>query len=116
MRASLLSAAGFDTTRLATLAQKALEARESILDATKTEYFTFQGQVVDQRTSPDYRLRLEAAKQVDAVLGLHAPTAKQTVTIVHRVELPDWMCPDHASPTIIEVPHADAAPTPGTAP
>lgn len=94
---------------MAGLAKRALEKQVALLEATETKFFAFQGEVRDERERPALRVQLEAARSVVQVLGMQAPPAKQTVTVVHKLELPDWMQPDTnsasetetSSPTII---------------
>jgi hypothetical protein len=65
-----------------------------MLEATETQYYAHQGMVTDERTTPALRVQLEAARTLTTVLGLNAPPSKQTVTVVHTLELPAWMQPD----------------------
>lgn len=71
-----------------------MQKAEAMLEATETQHFAHQGEVTDSRTEPALRVQLEAARTLNDVLGLKAPPAKQTVTVVHTLELPDWMQPD----------------------
>lgn len=107
-RDRLLTLAGYSEEILAGLAKRALEKQVALLEATETKFFAFQGEVTDERERPALRVQLEAARSVVQVLGMQAPPAKQTVTVVHKLELPDWMQPDmnsgpepETSPTII---------------
>ena len=93
-RERLLTAAGYTEEKLAALAGSAMQKAAQMLEATETQFYVHQGTVTDERTQPALRVQLEAARTLTQVLGLTAPPAKQTVTIVHRVELPDWMTPD----------------------
>ena len=97
-RDRLLTLAGFSEEILAGLAKRALEKQVALLEAQETQHFAHQGMVLDSRTEPALRVQLEAARSVVQVLGMQAPPAKQTVTIVHKLELPEWMQPD-TSPT-----------------
>ena len=93
-RERLLTAAGYTEAQLASLAALAMQKTSQMLEATETQYYAHQGTVTDERTQPALRVQLEAARTLQEVLGLKAPPAKQTVTIVHTLELPEWMTPD----------------------
>ena len=93
-RERLLIAAGYTEEKLAQLAAQSMAKASQMLEATETQYYAHQGTVTDERTQPALRVQLEAARTLADVLGLKAPPSKQTVTVVHRVELPDWMTPD----------------------
>jgi hypothetical protein len=99
----LLGLAGFNEERLAKITQQSMEKKLELLSAKKVSYFAYEGEVQDQREDEDGRLQLEAAKALDEILGVKAPPAKQTITVVHKVELPAWMLPDGQSEKIIEV-------------
>lgn len=99
-RERLLIAAGYTEEKLAALAALSMEKTSQMLEATETQYYAHQGTVTDERTTPALRVQLEAARTLTEVLGLKAPPAKQTVTVVHRLELPEWMTPDETPPTI----------------
>jgi len=86
--------AGYSEEILAGLAKQALDKQVALMQATETKFFAFQGNVTDERERPALRVQLEAARSVVQVLGMQAPPAKQTVTVVHKLELPDWMQPD----------------------
>lgn len=93
-RERLLIAAGYTEEKLASLVALSMQKAEAMLEATETQHFAHQGTVMDSRTEPALRVQLEAARTLNDVLGLKAPPAKQTVTVVHTLELPDWMQPD----------------------
>jgi hypothetical protein len=93
-RERLLLAAGYTEEQLAKLADLSMRKATQMLEATETQYYAHQGTVTDERTQPALRVQLEAARTLTEVLGLKAPPAKQTVTVVHTLELPDWMQPD----------------------
>jgi hypothetical protein len=101
-RERLLIAAGYTEEKLASLAALSMAKTSQMLEATETQYYAHQGTVTDERTHPALRVQLEAARTIQEVLGLKAPPAKQTVTVVHRLELPEWMTPDE-TPTTIDV-------------
>jgi hypothetical protein len=53
---------------------KAFQRVREALDATTPHYFTNQGVVTDERSTPDHRTRLHAAKAIfDMVPGINAP-------------------------------------------
>jgi len=93
-RERLLTAAGFTEAQLATLAGLSMRKTAQMLEATETQFYAHQGMVTDERTTPALRVQLEAARTLTTVLGLNAPPSKQTVTVVHTLELPAWMQPD----------------------
>jgi hypothetical protein len=80
-----------------------MEKKVALLDAQKVSYFAYEGEVGDERTDADARIQLEAAKALDEILGVKAPPAKQTITVIHQVELPEWMLPDGQPTKTIEV-------------
>lgn len=85
------------------LAQRSLAKKLALLEATKTETAKYLGHITDERTYPDLRIQLEASKALDDILGIKAPPARQAVTVVHKIELPAWMCPDEDPPQIVDV-------------
>ena len=93
-RERLLIKAGYTEEALANLAALSMQKTAAMLEATETQHFAHQGTVTDERTQPALRVQLEAARTLQEVLGLKAPPAKQTVTVVHTLELPNWMQPD----------------------
>ena len=99
----MLGLAGYNEPLLAELTRKSIEKKLELLEAKETKFFAFEGEVVDERTVADNRVQLEASKALDDILGVKAPPAKQTITVVHKVELPAWMMPDDQPPTTIEV-------------
>lgn len=102
-RERLLALAGLTEPALAEVAKQAFAKKVALLDATQTEHFSTRGKVHDQRVTPDYRLQLDAAKALDDVLGLKAPPARQTVTVLHKLELPEWMMADGEPAKTIEI-------------
>ena len=102
-RARLLELAGYDEASLARIAKASIEKKVALLESQKKSYFSFEGEVCDERTDPDHRTQLEASKALDEILGVKAPPAKQTITVVHKVELPSWMLPDDQPTRTIEV-------------
>jgi hypothetical protein len=102
-RARLLGLAGYNEAVLADITKQSMEKKLALLSAKKVQYFAYEGEVGDERVDEDGRLQLEAAKALDEVIGVKAPPAKQTITVVHKVELPAWMLPDGQQETIIEV-------------
>ncbi len=99
----LLGLAGYADAALVELTQLSMEKKRQLLEATTTQYFSYRGRVEDQRTEPDLKIQLDAARLIDEIVGIKAPPARQQVTIVHKVELPAWMLPDGAEPTVIDV-------------
>lgn len=83
-----------------------MEKAAQMLEATETQYYAHQGTVRDERTQPALRVQLEAARTLTEVLGLKAPPSKQTVTVVHTLELPEWMTPDQPA-TLDVTPHEE---------
>lgn len=102
-RARLLGLAGFQEETLAQLVQRSIQKKVALLEAVTTETAKYMGKITDTMTQPDHRVQLEASKALDDILGIKAPPARQAVTIVHKVELPSWMCPDDEPPTVIPV-------------
>lgn len=102
-RDRLLTLAGYSEPILAEMARKALEKQVALLEATDTQYFAHLGAVTDERTTAALRVQLEAARSLVQTIGVQAPPAKQTVTVVHKLELPDWMQPD-ATPEPVTIP------------
>jgi hypothetical protein len=102
-RDRLLQLAGLSEDGLAQLAKKSLEKKLQLMEANSVQYFASRGVVCDERVQPDYRVQLDAARAIDEMVGVKAPPAKQTVTVVHKLELPDWMCPDDTPAQTIEV-------------
>ena len=80
-----------------------MEKKLQCMKATKKTYASYEGEITDEREDPDYRTQLEASRALDDIIGIKAPPAKQTITVVHKVELPAWMLPDGQQPTTIEV-------------
>jgi hypothetical protein len=100
----LLGLAGYNEAKLAEITKQSMEKKLALLSAKKVTYCTFEGEFGEEsKVDDDGRLQLEAAKALDEILGVKAPPAKQTITIVHKVELPAWMLPDGQSEKIIEV-------------
>ena len=102
-RTRLLGLAGYNEDALAAITKLSIDKKIQLLGATKKQYFAYEGEVGDEREDPDYRVQLEASRALDELLGVKAPPAKQTVTVVHKVELPSWMFPEGAPPQVIEV-------------
>ena len=102
-RSRLLGLAGYSEETLAQLVQRSMQKKIKLLKATKTELAAYQGKFLDERRVPDHRIQLEAAKALDEVLGIKAPPARASVTVVHKLELPSWMCPDDAPHQVVEV-------------
>jgi hypothetical protein len=96
----LLQQAGYAEAVLATLAAQTLQKQTDLLEAQTTTVLSYHGEETGRVTLPDTRIQLEASKALQDVLGIKAPPAKQTVTVVHRLELPDWMTPDETPPPI----------------
>jgi len=99
-RDRLLQQAGYAEAVLATLAAQTLQKQTDLLEAQTTTVLSYHGEETGRVTLPDTRIQLEASKALQDVLGIKAPPAKQTVTVVHRLELPDWMTPDETPPPI----------------
>ena len=99
----MLGLAGYNEPVLAEITRRSMEKKVALLDAKKVSYFAYEGEVGDERVDEDSRVQLEAAKALDEILGVKAPPAKQTITVVHKVELPEWMLPDGHKPQVIEV-------------
>lgn len=102
-RSRLLGLAGYSEETLAELVQRSMKKKIQLLNAKKTEVASFQGKITDERTYRDNRIQLEAAKALDEVLGVKAPPARASVTVVHKLELPAWMCPDDAPNQVVDV-------------
>ena len=102
-RARLLAMAGFDEASLARIAKLSVDKKLALLESHKKSYFSFEGEVQDEREDPDYRTQLGASKALDEIIGIKSPPAKQTITVVHKVELPAWMLPDDQPTRTIEV-------------
>jgi uncharacterized Zn finger protein len=102
-RARLLGLAGFNEETLAKAVQRSMEKKLQLLEATTTLTAAFQGQITDTKEVPDAKTQLAAAKALDEVLGVKAPPARQAVTIVHKIELPEWMCPDDQPTQTLDV-------------
>ncbi len=94
LRERLLAQAGYNEAILATITKQVIEKQVALLQADETLFFAYQGQVGDQRTVPAHRVQLEAARALTHLLGVQAPPAKQTVTVIHQLDLPAWMQPD----------------------
>ncbi len=94
LRERLLGQAGYNEAVLAAITKQVVEKQVTLLNAHATQFFAYQGQVGDTRTTPDHRIQLEAAKALTTLLGVQAPPAKQTVTVIHQLDLPAWMQPD----------------------
>ncbi len=94
LRERLLTQAGYNEAVLATITKQVIEKQVALLQADETLFFAYQGQVGDQRTVPAHRVQLDAAKALTHLLGVQAPPAKQTVTVIHQLDLPAWMQPD----------------------
>jgi hypothetical protein len=102
-RARLLALAGFDEDSLARIAKASIDKKLALLEATKKTYASFNGTIEDERSDPDTRTQLEASRALDEIIGIKSPPAKQTITVVHKVELPAWMLPDDQLTRTIEV-------------
>lgn len=98
-RARLLGLAGYQEETLAQLVQRSIQKKVALLEASKTVFAHHEGQITDEREVADRRVQLEASKALDDILGIKAPPARQAVTVVHKIELPEWMCPDEDQPT-----------------
>lgn len=99
-RDRLLHQAGYAEAVLATLAGKILQKQETLLEAQETRILSYQGEERARVHLPAHRIQLEASKCLAEIVGIKAPPAKQTVTVVHRLELPDWMTPDVTPPPL----------------
>jgi hypothetical protein len=95
--------AGYDEDSLARIAKQSIDKKLELLGSHKKTYFSYEGEVGDERSDPDHRTQLEASKALDEIIGIKSPPAKQTITVVHRVELPTWMLPDDQPTRTIEV-------------
>ena len=102
-RDRLLEAANFTPEEQAALTRKVIDRTTSLLDAEETKYFSFEGEVRDQRTGPDNGCRLAAVDASARLLGLSAPKANQKVEVVYRVELPEWALPDGVPAQVIDI-------------
>ncbi len=101
VRDRILISAGITEEEQARAVRKAWDRKLALLDATRTQYVTFEGKVTDQRILEDNATRLQAAEAIDRLVGVIAPPSKQTVEVVHRLELPEWALPDeNPVPTI----------------
>lgn len=102
-RARLLGLAGYTEATLALAVQKSMEKKLQLLEATKTVTAQYMGKIADSIEVSDVKTQLAAAKALDEVLGVKAPPARQAVTIVHKIELPAWMCPDDQPNQVVDV-------------
>jgi hypothetical protein len=102
-RARLLGLAGYTEETLAEAVHRSMRKKLDLLSATKTVTAQYMGKISDSMEVEDRRIQLEASKALDEILGIKAPPARQAVTIVHKIELPSWMCPDDQPAQIVDV-------------
>ena len=99
----MLGLAGYSEETLAQAVQRSMEKKLQLLEATKTVTASHMGRITDTLDVPDVKTQILACKALDDVLGVKAPPARQAVTIVHKIELPSWMCPDDQPQTVVDV-------------
>lgn len=102
-RTKLLAAAGFHEETLAQVVKRSMRKKLELLEATVTHIAAKDGVITDTKAVPDPKVQLAAARALDDVLGVKAPPARQSVTVVHKLELPSWMCPDDQPNQVVEI-------------
>jgi hypothetical protein len=95
-RDNLLERAGITEEAQTEAVRKAWNRKLELLEARKTQFFSFEGRVTDQRDVADNALRLQAADCLDRFLGVVAPRSTQKIEVVHRLEYPEYALPDGA--------------------
>lgn len=115
-RDKLLERAGITPEQMAEAVRKAWDRKLELLRARKTQFFSFEGQVTDEREVVDNTTSLAAAESLDRFLGVVAPKATQKIEVIHRLELPEYALPDDAPQgQVIEITALEVAQT-GTHP
>src|SRR5215831_4229544 len=103
VRDTLLKDAGITPEVQAAAIRESWQVTQSLLRARKKQFFSFEGEVKDEREVDDNLVRLQAVDANYRMLGVVAPRSSQKVEVVHRVVLPEWALPDNTPPTVIEV-------------
>jgi len=92
-RTRLMDLAQIDEAEQVAALKEAWAKKRSLVNAHTVRYFAHEGQVCDQRTVQDNKVCLEASESLERMLGVIAPRAEQKVTVVHKLELPEWAQP-----------------------
>jgi hypothetical protein len=69
VREEIRALAGVDIARLAELERKRIARIDEALDAQETKFFTYQGEVIEERDVIDHTTRLAAATLAGRVTG-----------------------------------------------
>ncbi|MGL5934089.1 MAG: hypothetical protein ACRCZI_00550 [Cetobacterium sp.] len=75
---------------LAKAVRLSFDKKIALLEAQKTQYFSHEGVVADERTCADPVTQLKAAEAIDRMTGALAPAASTKVTVTHSFEFPEW--------------------------
>jgi hypothetical protein len=79
VRNMILEAAGFTPNEAALIMRKAMDKMLEKLEATKTQFFAFEGRVMDERELVDHGTQLKAAEDL-AALGVEIMGLKQAAS------------------------------------
>jgi hypothetical protein len=102
-RQTLLDLAGVSSERQAEAVAKAFEKKVALLEAVRTQYFAREGEVMEERTHPAIDIQLKAAEALDRMLGVNAPPATRSITIVHTLDIPEWYRTPTQEPATITI-------------
>lgn len=87
LRRSVMEAAGFDVTYLGNKLRRNMEKLAELQEVTKTEYYTYQGEVCDEREVADNATQLKATMAMnDLITNITAMNIRQQAA---PAEIPD---------------------------
>ena len=102
-RDKLLAGAGITHEERVAAVRKAWDRKLELLHARKTQFFSFEGEVTDERQVIDNATSLAAAESLDRFLGVIAPKASQKVEVIHRLVFPEYATADGVESQVIDV-------------
>lgn len=70
LKKQILLAAGIGTDEMGDLLRLTVDTLANGMQATHTQYFSYQGEVIDQRTDPDHSARLKAAAEMAGIVSV----------------------------------------------